>query len=863
MNPQKLNKLIEKQDIAGVKELAEILLQQEYFWLDNKKYLVDVKQNLVWNADPEQKNVKVGKVLKGKIGKENDWDYPTRNQISVFTKNKSNPLMIELGLFGHNRWSFYDRNGNSNYWSSTDFDDYNNYKNVDYVSAISTNPFIFNKDRIFDFLEFITDNNLSIRFLKPTEVDVSKLPRDTLKMIDQLRCRLPVIEDQDLDDPSRGLWEFHNARRDELEKWQVRGRDPALDVLPYNLSIDFGTSSTVVAFEDRNGSANLLRIGLNDFHQSVQPLHYENPTVLEMLDFPAMLKEWQTDAYQPLVKWEQVRCSHEARASLRNNETNPKVVSSILTKLKQWALRDGDLLRFTDQLTGTEQELAPLNPNNPVKGQKLEVSETDSFDPIELYAWFLGLNINWRNRGIFLNYYMTFPVAYPVSVKEKILASFRRGLMRSLPETLADNVEVMSKFKVEERASEPAAYVAAAVQALNIEPTNNGVPYAVFDFGGGTTDFDYGLYRWAKDDEAPYEEVFEHFEAAGDRFLGGENILENLAYLTFQANLDDCRTHKIPFTQPLDAKPFAGSELLLDKTQVALTNSLMMMSQLRTFWEEGVKLEGGMLNLSLLNRQGATVNVQFVVPYDKLENYLENRIHEGISQFFAAMYPALNGYIGNGKDSVQIFLAGNSSRSRLVLDAFGIAPENSDEEAMALFNQRFERTKQAVGNIWGALEFVVHKPLDNSAENPERPTAKTGVALGLLRLCPGSNVKVINHSHQKSDGEAPFAHYVGDIKRGKFNIGLARNAQFNQWQPIGMVSSEGIFVLYHTQSNLALSGLERGHRELYQQRLEFAPSAEPMPVFAKAVSPHKVIVAVAENLAEVETSGKMLEVNLG
>ena len=46
------------------------------------------------------------------------------------------------------------------------------------------------------------------------------------------------------------------------------------------------------------------------------------------------------------------------------------------------------------------------------------------------------------------------------------------------------------EFTVEERATEPAAYAAAAMKELDIESTEEGLPYAVFDFGGGTADFD-------------------------------------------------------------------------------------------------------------------------------------------------------------------------------------------------------------------------------------------------------------------------------------------------------------------------------------------------------------------------------------
>lgn len=62
---------------------------------------------------------------------------------------------------------------------------------------------------------------------------------------------------------------------------------------------------------------------------------------------------------------------------------------------------------------------------------------------------------------MFLNYCLTFPVEYPNDVKAKILASFRRGLQRSLPESLIYD-ERFTEFSVDELASEPAAFAVVA-----------------------------------------------------------------------------------------------------------------------------------------------------------------------------------------------------------------------------------------------------------------------------------------------------------------------------------------------------------------------------------------------------------------
>src|SRR3546814_5778447 len=111
---------------------------------------------------------------------------------------------------------------------------------------------------------------------------------------------------------------------------------------------------------------------------------------------------------------------------------------------------------------------------------------------------------------------------------------------------------------------------------LGIKPHPEGVAYAVFDFGGGTTDFDFGYYRLPtpEEEDEGKEEVFEHFGAAGDKFLGGENLLEHLAFRVLRHNLDTCRKHRIAFTRPLDADDFAGSEMFLEQRSEEHTSEL-------------------------------------------------------------------------------------------------------------------------------------------------------------------------------------------------------------------------------------------------------------------------------------------------
>ena len=631
-----------------------------------------------------------------------------------------------------------------------------------------------------------------------------------------------------------------------------RDRNPVLDIREANVAIDFGTSSTVVAIR-KNGKDELLRIGMQekDFAKDViTDQQYENPTVLEFLDLQNFLNEWQSESYRPLVDWDNIHCSHEARAALRNNNSNTKVVSSIFARLKQWALRNEQTakVRLRDQQE-YEYQLQPLTEYNPVKGQPIQIGKDyPQLDPIEVYAWFLGMTINWRERGIFLNYYLTFPVKYSNEVKARILAAFRRGLQRSLPESLIYD-ERFNEFSVEELASEPAAFAAAALERLEIEPDDGGVSYAVFDFGGGTTDFDYGFYRNPNDDEHDegWDHVIEHFGSSGDQFLGGENLLENLAYLVFQANSSECNKKKIAFTKPLDAEVFAGSELLIAQTQAAYTNTTLMMSKLRPLWEAGkIDLDSkGTETFKLINKDGQTVDCEIAIKQDELIKFLENRIRQGLKDFFIAMNVAFKQQHQKLPELIHILLAGNSSRSRMVL---GLLGRLDDEKSKALH----QLLLADLAEIFEELpDLEIHLPLDADPKNAYAPTAKTGVALGLLRLCPGETLKVVNHAAEDNT-DSPFQYFIGAFRRDTLQVAIHRGQTYQEWAELGKPLNGVLVMGYTTSSSAALENqVKRGDKGVFEQNLRLSGNVQGHKVFAKVLSPNEIEICTAQSLDDV------------
>jgi hypothetical protein len=658
--------------------------------------------------------------------------------------------------------------------------------------------------------------------------------------LDYTPCRLPRLETAQLTDPHKGLWELWGNDAAQLKRLGLVARDPARDVCTRNVAIDFGTSSTVVALVDERGGRRLLRIGVRDFYQPPCAADFENPTALEVIDYAQLHAAWTARAYRPPLDWNWLHAAHEAQASFRDNPGDTAVLASILPRLKQWARRSAkEALRITDR-QDREIELPALTERNPVRGEPMTAGADDPFDPIELYAWFLGMAINWRGLGLHCKYHLTFPVKYEREVKDKILSSFRRGLQRSLPPTLVVQPTALQPFSVTEIASEPAAYAAAALPHLGLEPKLDGVFYAVFDFGGGTTDFDFGQWRWANDQETEegYDQVFEHLHSSGDNYLGGENLLEHLVYACFRHNLAVCREQKIHFTRPLDGERFTGDEAFVHATQAAQTNTVLLAAKLRGFLESADGRLDAQLKIDLLDKDGKKKTCELSLDKTALDQLLFARMESGVRAFLTEL-AAIRGDLPEGQP-VQVLLAGNGSRSRHIATLF----DKESDHWPRLLQECFGDTHP---------ELIIHSPLPIDESDHHSPTAKTGVALGMLRLCPGESVKLIDHVRSTSHDEAPFRYFVGKLgRREEFTPVLDPRTTYQQWHLLGPLP-QGVFKLCYSVSLRARDGMRQGDPELRIQRLDFPAVAPQDKLFARAISPTTIELACAPDEATLSS----------
>ena len=252
---------------------------------------------------------------------------------------------------------------------------------------------------------------------------------------------------------------------------------------------------------------------------------------------------------------------------------------------------------------------------------------------------------------------------------------FEKGLKKSLPKAVQEDANAMQLFGVEEGASEPAAYAVCALQEYGFQPQENEkILYGIFDFGGGTTDFDFGTWQRApKSMQRRKSYIIKHFGAGGDRLLGGENLLELLAYHVFKNNEAVLRQNNVQFVQHPEGEKycglFEGGEALISDSQQAKYNQKKLAEELRPLWY-GEAFDKEKITLNLLDTNGQTVTPELKISVEELVALIRRRIDSGVENFFEAMDKAVTEEVAEGVNEIHIFLAGNSSKSKVVLESF-------------------------------------------------------------------------------------------------------------------------------------------------------------------------------------------------
>ncbi|WQW80985.1 hypothetical protein KVM82_00395 [Helicobacter pylori] len=629
----------------------------------------------------------------------------------------------------------------------------------------------------------------TLKIVSTSDVDVDfEAFKELMLKVDSVAVGVGIYSQSQLLDLNGGHWDLEVPRAPEervtfrfdnldpsgkeIKEMNFYARSSLKDLNKGVVAIDFGTKSTTASYMDETGTYRLLSIG--GLVDDASLTKFENPTIMEFRYKEKFITGYDALKHRPFTEKNDIEVAHEAQKNAEGVKGNG--LYRFFSKLKQWAGAD-EKQNFRDLIEDFSLE---------------SFTDCTGFNPIEIYAYYIGRCINNMHNGVFLKYFLSYPIKYEKHQAEKIRESFERGLKKSLPRHVFDDEETAKTFKVELKASEPCAYAISALKSYGFfksEKLDKPVYYGVFDFGGGTTDFDFG--KWEKSASPKFAYKMTHFSSGGDKYLGGENLLELLAWETYAKNFQTLKEKDVVIAKPnydrIDTQRFGS---FMQNSSGARLNLQTIASSLRPFLEnldaniieaieenENFEIKGFEKDFKtmLLDRNGVETECDLKVDCKELLSLLKDKIEEGVANFFAGFSKVMAENIDDQCRAFHIFLGGNASRSVLVKQAF----ENAKEKQLKDYQQKTSKND---------FKFIIYEPLGTEKSDKQileltgedvsntpayvKPTCKTGVAFGLLESR--------NRSHgierPSIDSNPVFKYDLGIEIEGKFHAKIHRDS---------------------------------------------------------------------------------------
>ncbi len=291
-----------------------------------------------------------------------------------------------------------------------------------------------------------------------------------------------------------------------------------------------------------------------------------------------------------------------------------------------------------------------------------------------------------------------------------------------------------------------------------------------------------------------------HFSSGGDKYLGGENLLEWLAFEAYAQNFQTLKEKDIVIAKPnydrIDDQRFGS---FMQKSKEARLNLQEIAFKLRPFLEnldahrleaieenEEFEIKGFTKDFKamLFDRNGKEVEeIELKIDCKELLELLKSKIDDGVANFFAGFSKVMAENIDNQCRAFHIFLGGNASKSVLVKQAF----ENTKEKQLKAYKQMASKDD---------FTFILYEPLGTEESDKQileligkdafevwggyvKPTCKTGVAFGLLE----SRNKTGGIEMPSIDSNPVFKYDLGVEKEGKFHAKISRDSlKLNEYQ---------------------------------------------------------------------------------
>lgn len=304
-------------------------------------------------------------------------------------------------------------------------------------------------------------------------------------------------------------------------------------------------------------------------------------------------------------------------------------------------------------------------------------------------------------------------------------------------------------------------------------------------------------------------------------------------------------------------------------------NQKLMMEKMRPFWERSDgngentvdindfnEFQIGLFNVDGLLKS----NLAFEVDIEKLNHILQNRIEKGVKQFIEALKDTFTskhiGKTGNA-DKINIFLAGNSSKSPILKDVF--------QKNIAEWNKGIKGSENGK-NDDDADHFTLFPPLGTDEaisiqeergvlgdDYLESPTGKTGVAWGLIEGREGGRIEVVEEV--AFDSETKFSYYLGIQKGKNFFMKVHRDEAYTKWNRFLLAKRKINEILFTSLPEATSGSLSCSETGVFRKRIEIPYVSDEEYLYIRFVSTNGIEYAIGDaegNIDETSIKQEML-----
>jgi hypothetical protein len=633
--------------------------------------------------------------------------------------------------------------------------------------------------------------------IKVERFDAAIGPEQLADFFPQVVANLEVVKGSVLIDPSRGLWNgsryvgvtsiaivrqgkvvgLHKrvgrVDKDPLPP-EIKRRDPKLDVLKAVCAIDVGACTTVVALRSERSQPEIVRVGPAS-NVSV-PADYESPTELSFTNLARTVKAWRDRVILPLTRWEDATVGATAKsARLRpgaDQGQRAAATVSMLPLLRE-RIERADAARAAGaevpqfRLRGAEDpDTAELlrKPAPPIIDED-GIGAHDPFDPLELYAYQIGLTVNQRSRGIVLRYSVAMPTGWSPERRKSVLIAFRRGIYRSLPAGLVDYHDTET-LEVLDAGPATIPLTVQALRIFNIQPKLEAQSIVTIDAGASETGILFSILRNAKPDEREngLDKVIEHLEPTAIPWLGAERLLHRLAYRVFLANQLLLGAMRVRFEKPDEEDHLPDDASLIAPSPEGRANVGFLKDALRPFFEGStVKVPP---TVRVVTEQGDTKDVAVEIDREDLTRNIDGWFEAASHAFHGALDGALQkiGREPDRFDGLRVIVGGRMGMNQRFADHF------------------LKPLPQSV---------LVHRFREPDKSNISAPTVKTATALGVLAMRfdrVGPKLRA-----EKRDA---FRYRVGRARHGQLADVLDPSVDYDAWREMGACLKPEVEILF-------------------------------------------------------------------